>query len=60
MKRGVLTVEKLDDFYFLNFPSDNPIEIDIPIFLKNAFNYTPTKVLRELLITCLFSIVKKQ
>mgnify|MGYP000870761644 FL=1 len=46
MKRGVLTVEKLDDFYFLNFPSDNPIEIDIPISMKNVFNYTPIKVLK--------------
>jgi len=45
-KRGVLSVEKSSDFYFLNFPSDNPVEIDIPVSMINAFNYTPIKVLK--------------
>ncbi len=40
-KRGILTVEKVEDKIVLNFPADTIQKIDIPNLLIEAFNHTP-------------------
>ena len=37
-KSGILTVEKNDDWYTLNFPSEEIEEIETPTLLKQALN----------------------
>jgi PhzF family phenazine biosynthesis protein len=45
-KSGILNVKRANDLLYLNFPTSDLVEIEIPDHFKNAFQFHPEKCLR--------------